>query len=103
MVLSIVFYEIVDFKTIIYALYCTPIQAFPGIPTRDEFETPPEPSGAIFAGKLTPCYEQSRIVVCYSLIVMPSVYICLSWCLYYVGLLLLPCFVLHPCMHWIDV
>ena len=40
MVLSIVFYEIVDFVTIIYALYRTPIQAFSGIPTRNESETP---------------------------------------------------------------
>ena len=72
--LSIVFYEIVVFVTIIYALYHTPIQAFSGIPTRDESETfppPPEPFGAVFAGKLTPCYEQSRKVVCYSL----SIYI----------------------------
>ena len=70
--LSIVFYEIVVFVTIIYALYRTPIQAFSGIPTRDESETFfPEPFGAVFAGKLTPCYEQSRKVVCYSL----SIYI----------------------------
>ena len=41
MVWSILFYEIVDFATIIYALYRTPIQAFSGIPTRDESETPP--------------------------------------------------------------
>ena len=38
--LSIVFYEIVVFVTIIYALYRTPLQAFSGIPTRDESETP---------------------------------------------------------------
>ena len=41
MVLSIVFYELVDFATIIYALYRTPIQAFSGIPTHDESETLP--------------------------------------------------------------
>ena len=47
MVLSIVFYGIVDFPTFIYALYRTLIQAFSGIPTRDDSETPPnhpEPS-----------------------------------------------------------
>ena len=65
MVLSIVIYGIVDFPTFIYALYRTPIQAFSGIPTRDESETPsPEPSGAVFAGKLTTCYEHSSDVVC---------------------------------------
>ena len=65
MVLSIVFYGIVDFPTFIYALYRTPIQAFSGIPTRDESETPsPEPSGAVFAGKLTTCYEHSSGAVC---------------------------------------
>ena len=64
MVLSIVFYELVDFATIIYALYRTPIQAFSGIPTRDESETSPEPSEAVFAGKLTTCYEHSSDVVC---------------------------------------
>ena len=65
MVLSIVFYEIVVFATINYALYRTPIQAFSGIPTRDESETPfPKPFGAIFTGKLTTCYEHSSGVVC---------------------------------------
>ena len=63
MVLSIVFYGIVDFPTFIYALYRTPIQAFSGIPTHDESETP-EPSGAVFAGKLTTCYEHSSGVFC---------------------------------------
>ena len=68
MVWSILFYEIVDFMTIIYVLYRTPIQAFSGIPTRDEYETPsPEPSGAVFAGKLTTCYEHSSGVVCHIL------------------------------------
>ena len=42
MVLSIFFYEIVDFPTFIYALYRTPIQAFSGIPTCDESETFPQ-------------------------------------------------------------
>ena len=64
MVWSILFYEIVDFVTIIYALYRTPIQAFSGIPTRDESETFPEPSGAVFGGKLTTFYEHSGGVVC---------------------------------------
>ena len=39
--------------------------------------TSPSPVASVFEGKLTPCYEQSRKVVCYSLIVMPSGYICL--------------------------
>ena len=69
MVLLIVFYEVVDFPTFIYALYRTPIQAFSGIPTRDESETPsPEPSGAVFAGKLTTCYEHSSVVACLHII-----------------------------------
>ena len=41
MLLSIIFYEIVNFATSIYALYRTLIQAFPGIPTHDESETSP--------------------------------------------------------------
>ena len=41
MVMSIVFYGIVDFPTFIYALYRTPIQAFSGIPTHDESKTSP--------------------------------------------------------------
>ena len=45
--LFVVFYVTVVFVTFIYALYRTPIQAFSGIPTRDDSETPPnhpEPS-----------------------------------------------------------
>ena len=38
--MSIVFYEIIDFAASIYALYRTLIQAFFRIPTHDEPETP---------------------------------------------------------------
>ena len=65
MELSFSIFGIIYFVAYIDVLFDPPgVQAFVRTPTPDEYETSPNHLEPVFSGKLNPCCEPSRNVVC---------------------------------------